>query len=130
MFYSPIAICNSKMTAAEYIQLFLCVQGMLHMATELQQAEKGVKNMNSTLTALVATQSFTTEKLIEITVVNLYALWHTVGNGKLEDLIDDEMKVRELILDLLAGSVCAFLMPVHTLKADETLLEYYALPAG
>lgn len=103
---------------------------MLHTATELQQAEIGVKSMNATLTALVATQSFTTEKLIEITLVNLYTLWHTVGSGKLEDLTEDEMKIRELTLELLAGSVCAFLMPVHTLKADETLLDYYALPAG
>lgn len=88
--------------------------------------------MNSALTALVATQSFTAEKLLEMTAVNFYALWHTAdGNvSKAEELTSDEMKVKELILDLLAGSISAFLIPVHTLKTDESLLEYYALPAG
>lgn len=120
------------MTAAEFIQLFLCVHGLLHTATDLDQAELGVKSMNATLTALVATQSFTTEKLLEITIINLYTLKHIMENGtsKLQDLTEDETKVRELVLDLLAGSISAFLIPVHTLKLDESLLDYYALPAG
>lgn len=131
-FYSPIKKVNTKITAAEFIQLFLCVHGLLHTATDLDQAELGAKSMNATLTALVATQSFTKEKLIEMTIINLYALAHldSKGDEKLNELTDDEIKVKDLILDLLAGAVSAFLIPVHTLKTDHTLLEYYALPAG
>lgn len=130
--FSPLTNINTKMTAAEFIQLFLCVHGLLHTASDLDQAELGVKSMNATLTALVATQSFTTEKLLEITIINLYTLKHIMENGasKLQDLTEDEAIVRELVLDLLAGSISAFLIPVHTLKLDESLLDYYALPAG
>lgn len=103
----------------------------MHTANDLNQAKTGVKILNSTLTALVATESFTAEKLLEMTTINFYALFHTIGsNTKIEELTADEIQVKELILDLLAGSLSAFLIPVHTLKADESLLEYYALPSG
>lgn len=91
-----------------------------------------MKILNSALTALVATESFTSEKLLEMTAINFYALWHTVDSNlsKIDELTADELKVKQLVLDLLAGSLSAFLIPVHTLKADEHLLDYYALPAG
>lgn len=132
MRFSPITENNTKLTLSEFIHLFLCVHGLLHTASDLDQAEMGVKILNSALTALVATESFTAEKLLEMTAINFYALWHVVGSKvmKTAELTQDELKVRELVLDLLAGSVSAFLIPVHTLKADESLLEYYALPAG
>jgi protein SMG7 len=82
------------------------------------------------MTALVATQSFTTEKLIKITAINLYALKHVTSTSLTNELTEDEKVVRQYILDLLAGSLSAFLIPVHTLKNDESLLDYYALPAG
>lgn len=104
------------------------MHGLLHTATDLQQAKIGVKTLNSTLTALVATESFTTEKLLEMTAINFYALFHTVGVN--EELTDDEIRVKELVLELLAGSLSAFLIPVHTLKTDESLLDYYALASG
>lgn len=107
------------------------MHGLLHTATDLQQARIGVKTLNSALTALVATESFTTQKLLEMTAINFYALFHTVGsNTKDDELVEDEIKVKELILELLAGSLSAFLIPVHTLKTDESLLDYYALSSG
>lgn len=127
-FFSPITENTSKLTLSEFIQLFLSVHGLLHTATDLQQAKIGVKTLNSTLTALVATESFTTEKLLEMTAINFYALFHTVGVN--EELTDDEIRVKELVLELLAGSLSAFLIPVHTLKSDESLLDYYALASG
>lgn len=91
-----------------------------------------MKILNSALTALVATESFTSEKLLEMTAINFYALWHTTDSNlsKNDELTEDELKVKKLVLDLLAGSLSAFLIPVHTLKADENLLDYYALPPG
>lgn len=123
---------TTKLTLNEFIQLFLCVHGLLQTVTDLDQAHTGVKILNSALTALVATESFTAEKLLEMTAINFYALWHTVGLNvsKTNELTEDEIKVKELVLELLAGSLSAFLIPVHTLKADERLLEYYALPSG
>lgn len=129
--FSPIIENSTKLTLSEFIQLFLCVHGLLHTATDLTQATIGVKTLNSALTALVATESFTTEQLLEMTTINFYALFHTVDiNTRAEELTEDENKVKELILDLLAGSLSALLIPVHTLKVDESLLDYYALPSG
>ncbi|KAK5649581.1 hypothetical protein RI129_000610 [Pyrocoelia pectoralis] len=122
---------QNKLTVNEFIRMFIRVHGLLYSATDLDQAELGVKSLNATLTPLVATQSFTDQKLIQITTINLYALRHTVGSGtlKTEELTEDENQVRKLVLDLLAGSLSAFLLPVYTLTHDSTLLEYYALPA-
>lgn len=119
------------MTVSEFVQLFLCTHGYFHMCTDLKQAETTVKSLNSIMTALVATQSFTKDMLIKITIINLYALNHVgVSPTKICELTNDEKKVRELVLELIAGSLCAFLVPVHTLKVDDSLLDYYALPAG
>ncbi|KAL3276786.1 hypothetical protein HHI36_012152 [Cryptolaemus montrouzieri] len=124
----PLEKFQTKMTANEFIQLFLCTHGYLYTLTELNQACAIAKNLGTIMTALVATESFTEDKLIKMTVINLYALQHISGNGK-ETLTMDEEKVRTLILDLLASSLSAFLVPVYTLKADENLMDYYALPA-
>jgi hypothetical protein len=126
---SPLEKVHSKITVNEFIQIFLCTHALLHTATDLGQAEVGVKSLNATMTALVATQSFTTEKLIKITAINLYALKHVTSTSLTNELTEDEKVVRQYILDLLAGSLSAFLIPVHTLKNDESLLDYYALPA-
>ncbi|KAK4881318.1 hypothetical protein RN001_004637 [Aquatica leii] len=122
---------QTKLTVNEFIRMFVRVHGLLYSATDLDQAEFGVKSLNSTLTPLVATHSFTEHKLIQITIINLYALKHTVGAGtlKTEELTEDEINVRKLVLDLLAGSLSAFLLPVYTLNQNSSLLEYYALPA-
>ncbi|KAF7286748.1 hypothetical protein GWI33_004371 [Rhynchophorus ferrugineus] len=123
---SPFEKIQTKMTVNEYIQLFLCTHGYFHTVTDIKQAQLAVKSLNSVMTALVATQSFKKEELIKITVINLYAI---VYLNKEDELTEDEVIVKELILELIAGSLSAFLMPVYTLKNDESLLEYYALPA-
>ncbi|KAG5894975.1 hypothetical protein JTB14_009706 [Gonioctena quinquepunctata] len=77
-----------------------------------------------------ATQSFTKDALVKMTIINLYALSHIGSDQKrINELTEDEKKVRELVLELVAGSLCAMLVPVHTLKMDDGLMDYYALPA-
>ncbi|CAG9773080.1 unnamed protein product [Ceutorhynchus assimilis] len=115
---------QTKMTVNEYIRLFLSAHGHFHIVTDLKQAQLQVQSLNSVMTALVATQSFKKQQLIKITIINLYALTHL---GR--DLTNDELKVKDLILELIAGSLSAFLMPVYTLQNDEGLTNYYALPA-
>nr|XP_022900035.1 protein SMG7-like [Onthophagus taurus] len=126
----PLVEIQTKMSANKLLRTFLHTHGLLNSAIDLKQAEVGVKSINATLTALVATQSFSADKLIKMTVINMYALWKIVGvNLKNNELTEDEIKVRELILDLIAGSLSAFLLPIYTLKNDDTLLDYYAMPA-
>lgn len=76
--------------------------------------------------------------------VNLYALHRAQGNifpaenEKHWDqrdlytpkLAPDEMQAKSLLLDLMAGSLSALLLPVYTIRENEALLEYFALPAS
>ncbi|XP_066147417.1 nonsense-mediated mRNA decay factor SMG7-like isoform X1 [Euwallacea fornicatus] len=117
---------QTKMTVNEYIQLFLCAHGHFQTMLDIKQAQLAVKSLNSVMTALVATQSFKTKELIKISVINLYAFTYL---GRDKELTDDEVKIKDLILQLIAGSLSAFLMPIYTLQNEESLLEYYALPA-
>lgn len=126
-FFSPLEKLQTKMTVNEYIQLFLCAHGYFHTVADVKQALLVVQSLNSVMTALVATQSFKKQELIKITIINLYAFTHL---GKDIELTKDELKMKDLILELIAGSLSAFLMPVYTLQSDEGLLDYYALPAG
>nr|CAH7728276.1 unnamed protein product [Callosobruchus chinensis] len=118
--------CQTKITTNEFIHLFLCTHGYLHLHTELKQAETFIKRLNSIMTALVATQSFTGDMLVKIAAINMFAIKHV------DDLTEDnpeKKRVRELVLELIAGFLCALLVPIHTLNVDEGLLDYYALPA-
>ncbi|CAH0559351.1 unnamed protein product [Brassicogethes aeneus] len=129
---SPCEKIQTKMTVNEFIQVFLCTHGYLHTALDLNQADLCIKSLNTTMTALVATQSFSKDFLIKITIINLYALSHVLGSksiNKTDELTEDEKKVVALTLELIAGSLSAFLVPVHTLVMDDSLLDYYALPA-
>lgn len=120
---------HNRMTVNEFINLFICTHGYLYTLTELCQAQTIVENLGTIMTALVATQSFTEDKLIKMTIINMYSLQHISSSGTSEELTSDEKQAKMLILDLLASSLSAFLVPIHTLQADKNLIDYYALPA-
>ncbi|XP_066993388.1 nonsense-mediated mRNA decay factor SMG7 [Anabrus simplex] len=128
---------RNKLSTSEYVSVFLKLHGLLHTGTQLAQAERYVKILTTTLTAHVATESLTSWKLVQMLAINLFALHHSGGldtdkSALLlvdEQLTEEEQQARHLILDLMAGSLSAFLLPVYTLKEGEALLEYFALPA-
>jgi protein SMG7 len=70
--------------------------------------------------------------------INLFALHHAgccVDAEKVtafndQQLSGDEKQVRHLVMDLMAGSLSAYLLPVYTLKEGDALLDYFALPAS
>lgn len=128
---------RSKLSVSEYVAVFLKLHGLLHNSSDLQEAEKYVKVLTTTLTAHVATESLTSWKLVQMLAINLFALHHAgscVDADKLtsfndDQLSSDERKVKHLVMDLMAGSLSAYLLPVYTLKEGDALLEYFALPA-
>lgn len=68
-------------------------------------------------------------------VINLYALQHSAGvSGENAELINtnqlssDEKISRNCILDLIAGSLSALLLPVYTIK--NAIVDYFALPTS
>lgn len=122
---NPVQVVQTKLSVNEFISLFLRMHALLHTQTDLKQAAICLKSINATLTALVATQSFSEDQLIMLSIINMYALHHL---GK-DELTDEEKITAEMALALLAGSLSAFLLPVYTLKNDASILDYYALPA-
>lgn len=124
---------KTKLNSQEYIAVFLKLHGVLHNLGDLNIASIYVKLLTETLTALVATESFSSWRLVQMLVINLYALQHaagtTVGNMellKVEQLSADEKIAKECILDLIAGSLSALLLPVYTIK--NAVMDYFALP--
>lgn len=124
---------KTKLTSQEYIAVFLKLHGVIHNLGDLKIASAYAKLLTETLTALVATESFSSWMLVQMFVINLYALEHTsvvVGNTeslKQEQLTSDEKIARDCILDLIAGSLSALLLPVYTIK--NSIIEYFALPS-
>lgn len=125
---------KTKLTSQEYVAVFLKLHGVIHNLGDLKVASAYAKLLTETLTALVATESFSSWMLVQMFVINLYALEHTtsvvVGNAeplKHEQLTSDEKLARDCILDLIAGSLSALLLPVYTIK--NSIIEYFALPS-
>jgi hypothetical protein len=65
---------RNKLSVSEYVAVFLKLHGLLHNSSHLQEAEKYVKTLTTTLTAHVATESLTSWKLVQ---VGLHSDWTT-----------------------------------------------------
>ncbi|XP_058791752.1 nonsense-mediated mRNA decay factor SMG7-like [Phymastichus coffea] len=124
---------KTKLSSQEYIAVFLKFHGVIYNLGDLRVATTYVKLLNDTLTALVATESFSAWRLVQMLVINLYALQHAAGMTsenmelmKTDQLSNDENISRNCILDLIAGSLSALLLPVYTIK--NSILTYFALP--
>lgn len=124
---------KTKLNSQEYVAVFLKLHGIIHNIGDLKLACAYSKLLTETLTALVATESFSSWMLIQMLAINLYALQHAAGLGvdsellKSEQLSNDERLARDCILDLIAGTLSALLLPVYTIK--NSIIEYFALPS-
>lgn len=68
---------------------------------------------------------------IQMFAINAFAYYQPCRDGEdPSELTDEEIRMRCCVVDLVAGSLNAFLLPVYTLKQDDTLLDYFALPVG
>lgn len=126
---------KTKLNSQEYIAVFLKLHGIIHILGDLKLACLYSKQLTETLTALVATESFSSWMLVQMLVINLYALQHTAGIGidnmevlKNEQMVNDKKLARDYILDLIAGTLSALLLPVYTIK--NSIIEYFALPSS
>lgn len=126
---------KTKLTSQEYIAVFLKLHGIIHNFGDLKVACSYSKQLTETLTALIATESFSSWMLIQMLVINLYAFQHAAGITtdstellKNEQLTNDEKLACDCILDLIAGTLSALLLPVYTIK--NSIIEYFALPSS
>lgn len=64
-------------------------------------------------------------------VINMFA-YHHVNNDQdnSKEAIADRNFIKTLLIELIAGSLNAFLLPIYTYKQEDSILQYFALPAG
>ncbi|XP_057325875.1 nonsense-mediated mRNA decay factor SMG7-like [Microplitis mediator] len=146
----------AKLSASEYTGIFLKLHGAIHHNQlkeisvsnnddDINAHKKDVSSNNglksaveykklltdSNFTGLIVTDGFNSWKLVQMLVINLYALHHVAGNSSFQELLkpdqlsSDEQLARSYILDLIAGSLSALLLPVYTLKTN--IIDYFAL---
>ncbi|KAG8241507.1 Protein smg7, partial [Homalodisca vitripennis] len=120
---------TTKLTTTEYLSLYLKLHAYFYTCRELDVCASYVKTLTDALIPHIATQSFNSWKLVQIFAINTFAYYHPCRDGEDQaELTADEVRMRSYVVDLIAGSLNAFLLPVYTLKQDETLLDYFALP--
>lgn len=65
--------------------MFLRVHSLLHLATDLNQAELCVKSINATFTALIATGAFSSMRLNQVCII--YTRTSVCAKGQTDDVI-------------------------------------------
>ena len=109
-----------------FVGKFLKFEAYLHSAVHLKKAAALNQELCESLTDLVASESLKTKDLLKCISIILF---HIDTNCTLDDMCTFEEKlIRRLQLDLLAGMINALLLPVHTVKQGQALLDYFALP--
>lgn len=66
--------------------------------------------------------------MFQMTVINIYR-YNQYKNLE-ESLNFDKKTVKCLLIELIAGLLNAFLLPVYTYKESDNILQYFALPAS
>ena len=121
-------ISGVKTVSSEKFFIYgLTFQSFAHSASRLRSAAKINLILNSSLTDIIAKSDLDPLSLLQYVTVTLFLL-DRQGSDDLEELSEDEVKVKGLLLDSLARMLNAFVLPVYTIKQGEALLQYFALP--
>ena len=113
--------------ATDFVSKFLKFEAFLHTAVHLKKAVSLCQDLCETLTDLVASEAVKTKDLLKCISILLFHIDSTniLAN---EICAPEEKLIRRLQTDLLAGMLSAFLLPVHSVKQGQALLDYFALP--
>ncbi|KAK8388592.1 hypothetical protein O3P69_020530 [Scylla paramamosain] len=134
---------SSRVTGEEYTNLFLQCHARLYLNADAVHAQEALPTLSSALSTLVATNAFTRTSLIQMVVVNLFALCYFSGKIKVKTgeeagVKKDEEKLEntkgndeclKVVEELTVGVLAALLLPVHTIRDPDQLMTYPALPA-
>ena len=130
-----------SISKSNFVREFLRFHAFLHEARNLKIAHELCSILNEALTSLIATESLTTLQLLQMTVITIFQInrvsvlsdeasdKYTNGNATTsETLSTEEIIIRKLLAESMAGMLNAFLLPVYTLMQGKSLLTYFALP--
>lgn len=118
----------NKVSSSEsdsFVDKFLKFHALLHEARGLKSAAKLNADLNESLTVLVATEGLTTQQLIQCSAITLFQL------SRCDETVvgQTEKAIRYLLVDHLAATINALLLPVYTVKQGQQLIGYSALPS-
>ena len=122
--YSKILQDSSKENM-NFKDKFLVIQAQLHTVTQLKKAKETSKELIEQLTEMIASDNIPIKDLIKILSILIF---HTENSFVDQDSSNEEQYIFRVQIDLLAGLFNAVLMPVHTVKQGQALLDFSALP--
>ena len=133
-----------SITKSSFVPEFLRFHAFLHEARNLKIAHELCSILNEAMTSLIATESLTTLQLLQMTVVTIFQInrvsvfaeetslkSYTNENPTISDTLSiEEIIIKKLLSESMAGMLNAFLLPVYTLMQGKSLLTYFALPGS
>ncbi|XP_028029593.1 uncharacterized protein LOC114242580 [Bombyx mandarina] len=113
---STVTPTTKRLDSHSYITELMKALHLIHSVEDLKTASSMVSNLNSSLTALVATDSFESMTLVKMTCVLIWLVHSSTEDLTLDSstLTDDEALAAELSRSLAAGAVLALLLPAYT----------------
>ena len=111
----------------DYVGKFLLSQGLLHSATKLKKAVDLERVLCEEMTDLMTSEIISTRELLQCISILMFHLSQSSTDFSEKDSSDEEKLIYKLQVDLLAGLLSAFLMPVH-IKQGQALMDFMALP--
>ncbi|GFY48889.1 protein SMG7 [Trichonephila inaurata madagascariensis] len=131
---------KSRMTAFEYVSVFLQFHALTHLQIDLKKTDSMVQKLTTSLPALIIAEKFESWQLLQMVAVCLFAIekaWGLVQINKNKNkknidkamLNTEELKASSQLEELLASMLHAFLLPVHAFLDSKETASYYTLPS-
>ncbi|XP_028160784.1 protein SMG7-like isoform X3 [Ostrinia furnacalis] len=110
---------GGRLHAPGYVTALIRAAHMIHNVEQLETAETIVESLNSSLTALIATDSFESMTLIKMSCVLIWLVHSSNEDFKVDRaaLSDGEAQAARLSEELAAAAMLALLLPAYTLQA-------------
>ncbi|XP_014252041.1 protein SMG7-like isoform X2 [Cimex lectularius] len=111
---------GAKLTVTEYEASFLQLHALLYLSQDITLANQILHSLTQSLTPLIATQEFSSWKLIQMAVITIFM--YNQMDGK-------PLDVHRVLSDYMVGFLNALLVPLYTAASSDSVQEYFGLPA-
>ena len=123
---------NVPPASVDFINKFLLCQAYLHSAVKLKKAKEAAIELCSHLNELVASESVKVKEMIKCIAILLFHLDQSSivqdDQEQTSSCSTEEKFIYVVQTGVLAGFLNAFLLPVHTVKQGQALMDFMALP--
>ena len=129
---TPVPNDPNAPASVDFINKFLLCQAYLHSAVKLKKAKEAANDLCSHLNELVASESVKVKEMIKCIAILLFHLDQSSivqdDQEQTSSCSTEEKFIYVVQTGVLAGFLNAFLLPVHTVKQGQALMDFMALP--